>query len=295
VIVRIATRGSDLALWQANTVAGLLREAVPGADVSVRTFTTRGDRETAPRLSDIGGEGLFTAEVDRALLDREADIAVHSLKDLPIETPEGLLIMAVPSRGPVEDALVTREGVSLADLANGAVVGTSSPRRAAFLRSVRPDLQIVNLRGNLATRLDRVASGDLDGTVLARAGLERLGLGNRISEILGPPQLLPAPGQGALAVVARADDDALRDAVTALDDGSTRLAVQTERAVLAGLGGGCSVPLGVLAENDGASWRVASTLFGDDGTRHDDARSGTDPAELAAAAARALLEKSAVP
>jgi hydroxymethylbilane synthase len=292
VTLRLATRGSDLALWQANRVAALLRAAHPRLDISVERFRTRGDREIGP-LAELGGRGLFTAEVDHALLDGDADLAVHSLKDLPIEAPEGLVVAAVPARGPVEDALVTRDRSPLESLPAGATLGTSSPRRAAFLRSARPDLEVVDLRGNVPTRLARVAEGKLDGTVLARAGLERLGLADRIAEILGPPQLLPAPGQGALAIVVRADDRATRDAVAPLDDPDTRRAVEAERAVLAGLGGGCSIPLGAFAERTAGGWRVSAMLFGADGERREVTRSGPDPAALAREAADALRARGA--
>jgi hydroxymethylbilane synthase len=293
VTLRIATRGSDLALWQANHVADLLRERA-GVEVSVRTFKTRGDRELEPQLAEIGGQGLFTAEVNHALLSGEGDLAVHSLKDLPIESPEGLVVAAIPSRAPVEDALIAGSGGGLEDLPEGAVIGTSSPRREAFLRSVRPDFRVVNLRGNVGTRLDRVASGEIHGTMLARAGLERLGLADRITEILGPPRLLPAPGQGALGIVVRTDDPATRDAVRHLDDPDTRQAVETERTVLAGLGGGCSLPLGAFAERVRGAWRVTATFFADDGTRLDDVQTGPDPIALARAAAEALRARGAV-
>lgn len=290
-MIRIATRASDLALWQANHVADRLRAL--GAEVSVESFSTRGDRE-AGALAALGGEGLFTAEVDRALLEGRADIAVHSLKDLPIEAPEGLALAAVPARGPVEDVLVSTGAEPLAELPPRGVVGTSSPRRAAFLHSARPDLTIVDLRGNVPTRLRKVASGEIAATVLARAGVERLGLDVKLAEVIGPPRLLPAPGQGALALVTRADDERATALALRLEDPDTRLAVDSERTVLAGLGGGCSLPLGVLARRDGKLWRVSAVLFLEGGAaRLDDSRAGDDPLRLAADSARALRQMGA--
>jgi hydroxymethylbilane synthase len=291
--MRIATRGSDLALWQANHVADRLRRQDSG-EITVRSISTRGDREVEP-LRDIGGTGLFTAEIDRALLEGDADLAVHSLKDLPVETPEGLTLTAILTRGPVEDVLVTTDGATLAELPRGARIGTSSPRRASFLRSVRSDLEIVDLRGNVPTRVERVRAGELAGTILARAGLERLDLSDGLGEILGPPRLLPAPGQGAVAVTARADDEAAQRLASRINDPPTRTAVEAERAVLEGLGGGCSLPLGVLVCPDGGGWQLASVLFLEDGaTRLDDSRAGDDPLRLAAESAEALRRMGAL-
>lgn len=288
--LRIAARGSDLARWQAEHVAALLRAIAPHREIAVKTFTTRGDRESGP-LADLGGEGLFTAEVDRALRDGEADLAVHSLKDLPIETPEDLVLAAVPERGPFEDVLVSTDGSPLAKLARGSRIGTSSPRRAAFLRSVRPDAEVVDLRGNVPTRLRRVARGELAATVLAGAGLHRLGLADRVSETLR--DLLPAPGQGALGIIARRGSEAA-GILAALDHEETRAAVGAERRVLAGLGGGCSLPLGVHARRTGDRWRLESVLFLDEGReRIEDDRSGTDPVALAHESAATLRSRGA--
>jgi hydroxymethylbilane synthase len=300
VMIRIATRASELALWQANTVAALLTAA--GNNVEVCRFSTRGDRETTQALADIGGQGLFTAEVDRALAEGEADVAVHSLKDLPVETGEGFVIAAILERGPVEDLLITRDGSSLDSLRRGARVGTSSPRRAAYLRGARGDLEIVDLRGNVPTRLSHVTEGDLDATILARAGVVRLGVDVPHGEVLGPPDWLPAPGQGAVAVVARADDAAVRAAAAALDHAPTRRAVEAERAVLAGIGGGCSLPLGTYARamdgaagavRAGGTWELRATLFTANGTRRlDETRTGADPRGLADDIARSFLSRA---
>jgi hydroxymethylbilane synthase len=290
--LRIASRASELALWQANHVAGLLRDLDSGLEVTVAAFTTRGDRETDAALPDIGGKGLFTAEIDRALLAGEADLAVHSFKDLPIELPKGLGVAAVPCRGPVEDVLVSAENCRLEGLPPGARVGTSSPRRAAFLRSRRPDLEIVNLRGNVPTRVRRVTEGDLTATLLARAGLERLGLFRNGFQVIGPPALLPAPAQGALAVTVRTDDRETNRRVARLDHPATRLAVEAERRILAGLGGGCALPLGALAERHGDEWRVSALLFREETfERLEVARSGKDAEKLAAEIASALQQR----
>ena len=293
--LRIATRGSDLALWQANTVAALLRETAADLEVEVHTYSTRGDRELDPTLSEIGGQGLFTAEIDRALLSGEAELAVHSLKDLPIEPGDGLRLVAIPVRGPAEDVLISTGAVPVVELPPGAVVGTSSPRRAGFLRSERPDLKIVNLRGNVPTRLRRVADGELAATMLARAGLVRLGLPQtHVGEILAPPRLLPAPGQGAMAITARIEDEETARRVAVLDDAATRTAVEAERGVLAGLGGGCSMPLGAWAEPMEGGWRVSASLFREDGSaRLDESREGADPSALARECAEALLARGA--
>jgi len=291
VMIRIATRASDLALWQANTVAAALQ--AHGHQVEVCRFSTRGDRETSEPLADIGGQGLFTAEVDRALSEGEADVAVHSLKDLPVETVSGFTVAAILERGPVEDLLVTRDGASLDALRRGARVGTSSPRRAAYLRGARGDLDLVDLRGNVPTRVSRVMNGELDATLLARAGVVRLGLDLPGAEILGPPDWLPAPGQGAVAVVARSDDRAVLEAVAALDHAPTRRAVEAERAVLSGIGGGCSLPLGTFARPAADGWELRATLFVAGGTRRlDETRHGPDPSALAADIAAAFLARA---
>jgi hydroxymethylbilane synthase len=290
VRIRIASRGSALARWQAEHIGAALAELDRDLEPVVETHVTRGDRESGP-LAEIGVKGLFTAEVDRALREGDADLAVHSLKDLPIETPEDLVIAAVPRRGPVEDVLVSRGRVRLAELPAGAAVGTSSPRRAAFLRHARPDLRIAPLRGNVPTRLQRVAQGRVDATVMARAGLLRLGLDREVAEVL--EDLLPAPAQGALAVVARRDT-AAADLAARLDHAETRRAVEAERAVLAGLGGGCSLPLGVLAVRDGRRWRLSCFLpLAPDLEPFTDRREGDDPLLLARECAAALREKGA--
>src|ERR1035441_7613281 len=234
----IASRGSQLALWQARWVAAQLSAA--GHHCRIETFKTTGDKITDVPLAKVGTKGLFTKEIEEALLDGRADLAVHSLKDLPTELPEGLVLAAVPEREDPRDAVV---GKTLAELPLGARVGTSSLRRAAQLRQLRPDLQVESVRGNLDTRLRKLDEGQYDAILLAAAGLKRLGWGDRIAEILPPEQMCPAVGQGALAIETRAGFDG----VALLDHADTHTAVMAERAVLGALGGGCQVPIGAYA------------------------------------------------
>ncbi|MEZ5066626.1 MAG: hydroxymethylbilane synthase [bacterium] len=288
--LRIATRGSDLALWQAHTVAGLLQAL--GAETSVETLSTRGDRETGAPLFALGATGLFTAEVDRALIEKRAEVAVHSLKDLPLKSPRGLTLVAIPERGPTEDLLVTTNGEPLAQLRQGARVGTSSPRRAGYLRATRPDLEIVTLRGNVPTRVKRVLDGEVDATVLARAGVDRLEIPLEHTEVL---PLLPAPGQGALGIVVRSDDEDVLRFVRQLDHEETRAEVTAERAVLGGLGGGCSLPLGARARRLDGEWNVAAELWGEHGEHAFDERQGKDWIALAAEIATTLHASGVAP
>ncbi len=247
--LRIATRGSALARWQADHVAAALRQCHPGIDIGIVVLTTTGDRFSQAALSGIGEVGLFTREVDSAVLDGRADLAVHSLKDVPTTPPDGIRVEALPARHDPRDAFVPApgRGPTLDALPAGARVGTSSLRRRALLLAARPDLEIVNLRGNIDTRLARVERGEIDGTVLALAGLERLDLSAKVGEVLEPPDWLPAAGQGALAVSIREDDEPTGRAVRAIDHAPTRTAVTAERALLRTLMGGCQVPIGALA------------------------------------------------
>jgi len=234
----IASRGSQLALWQARWVSSQLSAA--GHECRIEIIKTTGDKITDVPLAKVGTKGLFTKEIEEALLDGRADLAVHSLKDLPTELPEGLVLAAVPEREDPRDAVVGRK---LADLPPGAKVGTSSLRRAAQLRQLRPDLQVESVRGNLDTRLRKLDQGRYDAILLAAAGLKRLGWGDRIAELLSPDQMCPAVGQGALAIETRAGFDA----VAFLDHPDTHTAILAERAVLRALGGGCQVPIGAYA------------------------------------------------
>lgn len=264
--VRIGTRGSQLALWQANHVADRLR-AAGNRPIELVEIETTGDRVTGPPLAAIGGDGLFTKEIQKALLDRTVDVAVHSLKDLPTLPVEGLLLAAVPLRGPVGDVFVSVKHARFADLPPGAVVGTSSLRRRAQFLHARPDLQLVNLRGNVETRLRKLDEQGLDAIVLAEAGLVRLGLGERITEVLDRSWCLPAVGQGALGLECREDDGPTRELLSHLDDSATHQAVLAERALLRGLGGGCLVPLGALAEVAGGNLTLRAVVLSSNGTQ----------------------------
>ncbi|GGM69778.1 porphobilinogen deaminase [Longimycelium tulufanense] len=243
--LRIGTRGSALALAQTGTVAEALERA--GAPVELVRITTPGDRSTAP-IAEIG-VGVFTSALREALASGEVDIAVHSYKDLPTAPDPRLSLAAVPVREDPRDALVARDGLTLGELPSGSTVGTGSPRRAAQLRALGLGLEVVPIRGNVDTRMRKVADGELDAVVLARAGLARVGRLDAITEVLDPLQMLPAPAQGALAVECRVDDvDVEHLLQSTLDDAASRAAVSAERAMLAALEAGCSAPVGALAE-----------------------------------------------
>jgi len=248
--LRVGTRTSALALRQTDLVVELLRAAGPNLEVEVVHVVTRGDRTQASNvpLPEIGAKGLFTAELEQGLRAGSIDLAVHSLKDLPTEEPAGVTIGAVCLREDPRDALVTRGGATLASLRSGAIVGTSSVRRAAQLLAARPDLRVVPVRGNVDTRVRKVRDGELDAAVLALAGLRRLGLDGEVGEVLPLELMLPAPGQGALAVQCRADERRTLEALAAIDDAGARAAVTAERAFLRDVDGGCSAPVGAYAE-----------------------------------------------
>ncbi|PSK96394.1 hydroxymethylbilane synthase [Haloactinopolyspora alba] len=243
--LRFGTRASTLAMTQARSVADALRRV--GHDVELVEISTRGDQSTAP-LASIGGTGVFVTALREALLDGRVDVAVHSLKDLPTAAADGLALAAVPHREDPRDVLCARDGLKLADLPSGARLGTGSPRREAQLRALGLGLDVVGVRGNVDTRLSKVSSGEVDGVVLARAGLARLGRLDEITEVLDPIQVLPAPGQGALAVECRAGDAGIADALRALDDPASRAGVTAERSLLAVLEAGCTAPVGAYAE-----------------------------------------------
>ncbi len=247
--LRIGTRGSLLARWQAEWVAAQLRDR--GHEVVLVPIRTQGDADQREPIGSLGGEGVFTKELQRALLEDEIDLAVHSLKDLPTDEVPGLQLAAVPLRGPVADALVCREMPCLAELPSGAVVGTGSLRRRAQVLRYRPDLRVEGLRGNVDTRLRKLDEGRYDAIVLAVAGLTRLGLAERITEALPAEVMLPAVGQGALGIETRSDSEAAA-ALHSLDHGETHAAVVAERAMLATLEGGCLAPVAALgtAEDD---------------------------------------------
>jgi len=243
--IRLGTRRSALAMTQATMVAGQLREL--GHAVELVEITTVGDTSTAP-LSTIGGTGVFVAAIRQALLSGEVDVAVHSLKDLPVVTEPGLHIAAIPAREDPRDALVARDGLTLGELPAGSVVGTGSPRRAAQLTALGLGLLVADIRGNVDSRIAMVRSGAFDAVLLARAGLARLGRLDEVTESLAPLQMLPAPGQGALAIECRTDRPELTELLATLDDPDTRACVSAERALLAALEAGCTAPVGALAE-----------------------------------------------
>jgi hydroxymethylbilane synthase len=267
--LRLGTRRSALALAQAESVADALR--ADGHDVRLVEVVTEGDR-SAEALTTLGGTGVFVAALRQRLLAGDIDLAVHSLKDLPTAPAPGLVVAAIPPRADPRDALVSRDGLALAELPAGAVVGTGSPRRAAQLHATGLGLSVVPIRGNVDTRLRKVADGEVDAVVVAAAGLARLGRLADASEVLDPAQMLPAPGQGALAVECRADDDSLRTTLaTALDDDATRAAATAERIVLARLEAGCSAPVGALADigdgDEGLEIYLRAVVVAVDGSR----------------------------
>jgi hydroxymethylbilane synthase len=247
--VTLGTRASALARAQTELVAALFAALRPELELSTRVISTAGDRtqESGEPLPEIGGKGLFTAELERALLEGEIDIADHSLKDLPTVEAPGVVIGAVPVRDDARDCLVAREAGSLAELADGAVVGTSSLRRAAQLSALRPGLEIRSIRGNVDTRIRKVEAGEYDAAVLAVAGVRRLGLDGAVSEWLAPETMLPAPGQGALGIQCRAEDVEIRSLLAEIDDAAAAAETTAERAFLEELGGGCAAPVAALA------------------------------------------------
>lgn len=263
----IGTRGSRLAIWQAEWVQARLSELVPGLDVTLRRIRTTGDNILDVPLAEIGGKGLFIKEIEEALLRGEIDLAVHSMKDVPAILPEQLEIMGVPKREDPRDALVSRTGAKLNDLPEGASVGTSSLRRQAQLRCHRPDLHIEVLRGNVDTRLRKLKEGEYDAVVLAAAGLRRMGWTSEITEYLQPSVCLPAIGQGALGLEARRDDAFVCGLLARLEDGPTRVAITAERAFLARLEGDCQVPIAAYAQVSEQTLSMDALIASLDGSR----------------------------
>ena len=292
--LRIGTRGSALALWQSRHIAARLALLVPDVAIEVVEIVSTGDRVTDLPLSHVEGTGFFTASIEQALLDRQVDVAVHSCKDLPVAPTPDLVLSAIPARGPIEDALVARDGLTLATLPPGARVGTCSLRRTAQVRARRPDLLCVPLRGNVPTRVARVVNGELDAIVLALAGLERLGLAGHICEVFDAADVLPAPAQGALAVQCRAADVQLDALLSRLDDAETRRAVTAERHLLHVLGGGCSVPVGARAVVHRDRITLAAAVFDvTDGRSLRAVSVGPTPETVGDAVARSLLDLGA--
>jgi len=290
--LRIGSRGSQLALWQANHVAELLR--AQGHDVSIEIIKTTGDKITEIALSKVGTNGMFTKEIEEALVEKRIDLAVHSLKDLPTELSPEFTLAAILCRGDARDAFVSQNFKSLASLPQRARVGTSSLRREAQVRATRPDLQVLSLRGNVDTRLRKLENGEFDAIILAAAGLKRLGREEMVRERLSLDQMCPAAGQGALAIETRSDDSACASAVSFMDDAVSRTTTACERALLNGLGGGCQVPIGAHAEVSGDELLLTAVVASPDGTRMLRERQlGKNPQSLGEAVARLLLGKGA--
>ncbi len=280
--LRIATRASTLARWQADRVASRLHET-HGTDIEMVLITTTGDQRRDVPIHTLGGTGVFVKEVQQAVLEGRADIAVHSAKDLPSVTADGLAFGCVPERADARDALI---GSTLADLRNGAVVATGSVRRRTQLHALRPDLVFAELRGNIDTRIDRAS--DFDAIVLAVAGVERIGRAGVITERLEFTTMMPQIGQGALAIECRAHDDATRALLQSINNPAQFLCVSAERAFLAGIGGGCEAPVGAHAYTDGEGMTLNAIIADAQGNLHRASSSGNDPATIGAQAAEIL-------
>jgi len=298
MILRLGSRGSRLALWQAEHVKGRLEELHPGLRVEIRILHTVGDRITDVPLARIGDKGLFTKEIDRAVLSGEVDAAVHSLKDVPTRLPDGITLGAILEREDPRDVFLPAPGrpATLDALPSGARVGTSSLRRRAQLLHRRPDLVVEDLRGNLDTRFARLRDGRLDAAILARAGVHRLGLLDHVGEVLAAPDWLPAVGQGALGVAIREDDVAVRDLVAPLTDPDALAATTAERSFLRDLEGGCQIPIGALATREGEMLRLHGLVASLDGTellRGEVSGRVDDPAGLGSRLAAELIERGA--
>lgn len=292
--VRIGTRGSPLARWQAEWVAGRLTAL--GAAVELVPLVTEGDRQQTRSAPAVEGRGVFTKEIQNALLDGRADVAVHSLKDLPTDRIEGVALAAVPERGPVADAIVCRGAEGFEQLAPGAAVGTGSLRRQAQLLHARPDLRVEPVRGNVDTRLKKLDAGQFDAIVLAEAGLRRLGFEGRITGLLPPAVMLPAVGQGALGLETRADDQPVRRLLAALDHAPTHAAVRAERAMLAALEGGCLAPIAAWGRVEEGRLALTGRVLDPRGTRKIESTASdglNDPEGLGRRVAGELLAQGA--
>ncbi|MDA7978645.1 MAG: hydroxymethylbilane synthase [Pirellulales bacterium] len=295
-VFRIGTRGSALAMWQANWVANALRAR--GHEIEVVRITTSGDQSQTSPLRGFGGVGVFVKELEQALASEKVDMAVHSLKDLPTERVDGLCLAAIPPRAAVEDVLITRSGEPLEELLPGAKVGTGSARRRAFLTHQRGDLRMQEIRGNVDTRLAKLTVGEYDAIILAAAGLERLGLTDRVTQRLSTEWMLPAVGQGALGIEARAEDAGVIEILGAIDHPATRKAVIAERTLLAELRAGCLAPVGAWARagDDATHIALDAAVASTDGTKRIDVcevGGAASPVELGRKAAGELLRKGA--
>lgn len=264
-IIVIGTRSSALAMWQAEHTKAALEAAFPAKRFILKHVQTRGDLDHRSSLAEIGTRGVFVKEIENALLSGEIDLGVHSLKDLPSDLHPGLTLEAMSAREDPRDVLVSKGKLPLADLPKGGRIGTSSPRRAAQVSLLRPDLRTENIRGNVDTRVRKVMDGDYDATILAAAGLHRLGLVAQIAEYLPLSSMLPAPGQGIVAVETRADDEEIQQVVRAIDDSVAHLAARAERAFVRALGGGCTTPLGAYATIGGGTLEMRGMLATPDG------------------------------
>lgn len=292
--LRIGTRGSALARWQAEFVRAELAKRGTAAELVI--IRTSGDRDRESSLRLIGGKGVFTKELEDALLERRIDLAVHSMKDMPTRLPAGLQIAAICQREDVRDALVSRNAVKLDQLPHGARIGTSSLRRQAQLRHYRRDLEMVDMRGNVDTRLAKLARGDYDAIVLAKAGLERLGRADQITQLLPPDLCMPAAGQGAIGIEIRDEDGEISAAVRQLNHPESQVAVEAERALLAGLESGCQVPIGVWCRTESGNLTMDACVFSPDGSESvRESRTGSceNAIELGRTVAAALLDRGA--
>lgn len=289
-LLRIGSRGSQLALWQAQHIKDLLEKQ--GNPVEIEVIRTTGDKITGVALAQVGAKGMFTKEIEEALAEHRVDLAVHSLKDLPTETPAEFELAAIPAREDSRDAFCSVRYLAIADLPSGARVGTSSLRRQAQLKALRPDIEVQTLRGNVDTRLRKLQAGEYDAVILAAAGLKRLQRQELVREFLSVEVMCPAAGQGALAVEIRRGDLAVRERVAFLDDPGTRRATACERALLNRLGGGCQVPIGAFAEAAGAGLWLQAIIARPDGSAVlRESGEGMDPAELGQAVGSALLRR----
>lgn len=292
----LGSRGSTLARTQSEYVAKLIEEACPDTKVRIEILSTKGDRILDKPLAEIGGKGLFTLELENALRDGSIDLAVHSLKDLPTDPPDGLVIAATPKRATPNDALVCFKWKRLDELPDGARVGTSSLRRRAQLLAIRPNLEIVDLRGNVDTRIEKVRAGELDAAILACAGLERIGRTDAIAEVLGQETLLSAAGQGALGIQTRADHEEVLNILALLNHEDTFYETTAERTTLAALGGGCQVPIGALAHAEAGRMQLDACVCSLDGKityRACTTGYASDAEELGAHVAKDLIEQGA--
>ena len=290
--LRIGSRGSQLALWQANHISALLREQ--GHTVELEIIKTTGDKITDVALAKVGTKGMFTKEIEEALAEGRVDLAVHSLKDLPTEVPPGFELAAITKRENPRDVFLSRKYDSLAALPQGARVGTSSLRRQAQIKAIRPDLEIYPLRGNVDTRLRKLEAGEFDAIILAAAGLYRLGRTESVREVIPADVMCPAAGQGALGIEIRAGDAVTGNYLKFLDDPASRASTTCERALLNKLGGGCQVPIGAFAEVTGQMLHLDAIVARPDGSQVlRESRQGTDPQQLGEAVGETLLRRGA--